>query len=131
VKDTRSFVVVGRRPGDSVNNRPEEILSLNESVLGGYYSLSDAVRKIPRKGSGRKVSIGSVERWARKGIRGVRLKTIKAGGMRCTSDEWLLEFFESIARSERRHEPQLKDRAVSQHTGRREAVESRLAEIGI
>ena len=40
-------------------------------------------------------------RWARRGLRGVRLETIRVGGTLCTTAEALQRFFEALSRTER------------------------------
>lgn len=41
----------------------------------------------------------TVRRWASKGCRGVRLRTVSIGRKRCTTDAWLMEFFDSVERA--------------------------------
>jgi hypothetical protein len=39
----------------------------------------------------------TVFRWAQRGCRGVRLRTVSVGRTKCTTEAWLWEFFEQIA----------------------------------
>jgi hypothetical protein len=51
------------------------------------------------KHRGKRVHTASVFRWVQRGIKGVRLHAVQAGGRRCTTRAWLSEFF--VALSER------------------------------
>lgn len=58
-----------------------------------------AVPRIPRMRPGRggkRLHLATVYRWAQHGIRGIRLETIVAGGVRCTSILALQRFFEQL-----------------------------------
>jgi hypothetical protein len=59
-------------------------------------SLEDAAKLAPGLRAGQHVSTASVHRWARTGMRGVRLETIVAGGRRCTTREALQRFFSRV-----------------------------------
>lgn len=50
--------------------------------------------------SGYRPHIVTVHRWAKKGTRGVKLRSTFAGGYRLTSAEWLREFFDEINRQD-------------------------------
>ena len=41
----------------------------------------------------------SVFRWASAGCRGVRLRTVSVGRKKCTTEAWLMAFFEELDRS--------------------------------
>jgi Protein of unknown function (DUF1580) len=62
----------------------------NEQVL----SLTAAAREVPNRDSGRGVNVSTIWRWALKGSRGVRLETAMIGGIRMTSREALVRFYE-------------------------------------
>jgi hypothetical protein len=55
--------------------------------------LAEAARRLPRLRAGRPVHTATLWRWARHGLRGVRLETIRVGGTTCTSVEALGRFF--------------------------------------
>ena len=50
---------------------------------------------MPRK-NGKTLSRFTVLRWALHGRRGVKLRSIMVGGIRCTCDTWTMEFFERL-----------------------------------
>ncbi|MBI3465351.1 MAG: DUF1580 domain-containing protein [Planctomycetes bacterium] len=63
-----------------------------ETVL----SLSEAARYLPRRRAGKNPHVSTLFRWARDGLRGVRLETIRVGGTLCTSLEALQHFCERL-----------------------------------
>lgn len=50
---------------------------------------------LPHRG-GKPAHVSKGFRWAAKGVRGIRLRTIRAGGTLCTCRAWLLEFFQAL-----------------------------------
>ena len=50
---------------------------------------------------GRKIHLSTAHRWASKGLRGVRLETLRMGGSRVTSIEALQRFFERVSHAHR------------------------------
>lgn len=54
------------------------------------------------KVTGERPHVLTIHRWARKGVRGVRLRSAFAGGIRRTSAEWLDEFFAELNRQDER-----------------------------
>lgn len=78
---------------------PRETLMINiaaETIL----TLSEVPNtlKVARRG-GKKLAVSTVFRWAR-GLRGVRLETIRIGGGLCTSAEALQRFFDRLSGAE-------------------------------
>lgn len=55
--------------------------------------VSDVPRCLPRNAKGRKVHVGSVYRWARGGLRGLRIRVFLLGGRFATTREELDRFF--------------------------------------
>lgn len=53
---------------------------------------------IPARRSGRPFHLSTVIRWAKTGVRGVRLEALRVGGTLCTSEQALQRFFERLAR---------------------------------
>lgn len=51
---------------------------------------------MPRR-QGKPVHVTSVHRWATKGVNGVKLRTVQAGGARATTEAWVREFFEALS----------------------------------
>jgi hypothetical protein len=93
---------------------------LTEEIL----SLSCAARRLPRLRNDRPVSPATLWRWAARGVRDVRLETIKIGGATCTSVEALQRF---IAALNGRPSPTTKANRVKHD----EAVERELSTRGI
>jgi hypothetical protein len=85
------LVAPGREPGGGRNQR--------ESVAqSDYITLAEAVKTLPGR-QGRRISLKTVHRWSRKGLRhGVRLRTAMIGGRRCTTQGWLRDFIETLSK---------------------------------
>lgn len=64
-----------------------------DSRLETLIPLDEAAKLAPGFRPGRSVSVDAVRRWARSGMRGVRLETVIAGGRRCTSRDAVQRFF--------------------------------------
>ena len=66
-------------------------------VPGELYPLTDLPSRpwMPKK-NGKKVSRFTCIRWALRGKRGLKLRTIMVGGLRVTCDAWVWAFFESL-----------------------------------
>ncbi|MEM6468257.1 MAG: DUF1580 domain-containing protein [Planctomycetota bacterium] len=64
---------------------------LTEDLL----SLAQATREIPTR-----PNVSTVWRWAKRGIRGVRLETVKVGGKQMTSVQALTRFLQATNRKE-------------------------------
>ena len=62
-------------------------------------SMAEATTYVPRRRKGRKVSPGTVYRWASRGIRGVRLETIRIGGIALHERSCVAEVFWPAERS--------------------------------
>ena len=94
-----------------------------ETVL----SFSDAASHLPRRRAGKRPHVATLYRWASRGVRGVKLETIRVGGTLCTSIEALQRFCERLTDP---HAP-----PASQTTAAREReaqkAERQLDEIGI
>lgn len=52
-----------------------------------------------RAGRPNKLNKSTCVRWAVRGKRGLRLKTILVGGIRCTCDAWAWDFFNGLTRA--------------------------------
>ncbi len=55
---------------------------------------------LPRRRGGRKLDVGTVHRWATRGLNGVKLEYFKVGGTRVTTASALQRFFAALARLE-------------------------------
>jgi len=90
------------------------------------FALAEAARRLPCLRNGRPVHPSTLWRWASRGLRGVRLATIRIGGTTCTSLEALQRFFEQIGPDVVNSTP------TPQSTTRRgEVVSAALDSIGI
>jgi len=89
-------------PGDSELNssRISEPGGLPGVSLADLIPLEEVTKVLPRR-----LHRSTVFRWAQKGRRGVRLKVVSMGGTRCTTERWLLEFFEAVEGARVPHEP--------------------------
>jgi hypothetical protein len=63
--------------------------------------IRDVPRQIPPRRSGRRVHVSAVYRWMSRGVRGVRLESIKIGGTTYTSTEAIQRFAERLSGQER------------------------------
>ena len=59
-------------------------------------TLTQATHHIPARRKGKKVAVSTPWRWAKKGVRGVRLETLQVGGTRCTSLEAIQRFCDRL-----------------------------------
>jgi hypothetical protein len=68
-------------------------ISLSEDIR----SLTNATKLLPSRRGDRPPHVSCLFRWAKHGLRGVRLETIRVGGTLCTSREALERFFARLA----------------------------------
>jgi hypothetical protein len=54
--------------------------------------LNEVPALLPSRGSGKRIHISAIYRWAQRGIRGIRLEVIRVGGTTYTSREALQRF---------------------------------------
>jgi hypothetical protein len=59
--------------------------------------LADVPKHVPTRRAGKKLHVATAFRWAKTGVRGVKLETIRIGGTLCTSVEALQRFFERLS----------------------------------
>lgn len=59
-------------------------------------TLAQAAATLPRF-SGKRIHVSTIYRWSSRGLRGVRLETLRVGGRMCTSEEALQRFFERLS----------------------------------
>jgi len=72
-------------------------LTLAISLAEQTVTLTNATKLLPARRGGRPVHASCLFRWAKHGLRGVRLETIRVGGTLCTSREALEGFFARLA----------------------------------
>src|SRR4051812_5747295 len=68
-------------------------ISLSEEIR----SLTHATKLLPSRRGDRPPHVSCLFRWAKHGLRGVRLETLRVGGTLCTSREALERFFARLA----------------------------------
>ena len=92
-----------------------------------YLTLNQAAKLIPGR-CGDRISLKSLHRWCRKGLRnGALLRSERVGGSRCTTRPWLEEFFEALTRDS---EPEGHPRPVPRtSSGRRASWERAVEEL--
>ena len=59
-------------------------------------TLTEATCHIPGRNAGKRIGLQAVHRWANRGLRGVKLRTMMVGGHRMTTLQWLREFLAAI-----------------------------------
>jgi hypothetical protein len=59
-------------------------------------TMSAATRRLPARSGGKRPHPATVYRWAKQGVRGVKLESIRCGGSLCTSAEALQRFCEAL-----------------------------------
>jgi len=64
--------------------------------LRSYVPLAKLADAMPCRRKGRKTNVATVYRWTSKGCRGIKLRSIQIGATRCSTIEWLSEFFEAL-----------------------------------
>jgi hypothetical protein len=62
-------------------------------------------RELPRRRFQRPPHVATFYRWAKYGVRGVRLETIRVGGTRCTSLQAIQRFFNALSATDQLHAP--------------------------
>jgi hypothetical protein len=78
---------------DNPTTLDSQTASFNE-----YFPLRVAAASL-RSGRGdKRIHVATLYRWTERGCRGVRLRHIQIGVTRCTTREWLTEFFAALTR---------------------------------
>ena len=86
-------------------NRHERRIGPNEELI----TLTEAAKHLP-KVDGKKVSICTLWRWCRVGLRGMFLEYVRVGRKMCTTREALLRFFSELAELDDRIAPAIGSR---------------------
>ena len=60
-----------------------------------FFPLLEAARYFPRPG-GRKISVKTLYRWASRGMRRGKLRTIRLGQQVCTCEDWVRAFISAL-----------------------------------
>lgn len=92
-----------------------------------FILLSEVPHLLPVRPNGRKVHVSAVYRWACKGVRGVRLQTVRIAGVLYTSHEAVEDFINASAQPPEERQP------IDRLAERRQAIAAaRLAiELGL
>jgi hypothetical protein len=80
-------------------------------------TIKQAAKRLPTR-----PHISALYRWAKEGLHGIRLETLRVGGTMCTSTEALQRFFSAV--TEATHEPTLAERRRQQSAAERELAAS-------
>ena len=56
-----------------------------------------AMAWLPKRRGGARIAVATLHRWCSRGVGGVRLRYVRVGGVRCTTEGWLRELFEALA----------------------------------
>ncbi len=81
-------------------------------------SLTDAAKALPPI-DGKRLHVSTIWRWARRGLRGIRLEHVRLGHRVCTSQEALARFAQRLAEAD--------ERAVGRPVGRPQTKTTRTA----
>ena len=81
-----------------------------DARLEKLVTLEEAAQLAPGIRPGKCASVAALRRWAKRGMRGIRLDTIIAGGRRCTSREAVQRFFELLTEAREPEPPKPKRR---------------------
>lgn len=71
-----------------------------DTAVENLVPLRDVPRCLPARPNGKRLHISAVYRWALRGVRGVRLETVKIGGTTYTSREAIQRFSERLSDAE-------------------------------
>jgi hypothetical protein len=58
--------------------------------------LAQAAAELPCRRAGKRTHVATLYRWTQRGCRGVRLRYVMVGVTRCTTRQWLNEFFDEL-----------------------------------
>jgi len=89
-------------------NAIQRLIGSDEELI----TLTEATRRLP-KVDGKKVSVCTLWRWCRKGLRGVFLEYVRVGRRICTTRQALLRFFSELADLDDRFQPDTRSKQAS------------------
>ena len=93
------FVGVPATSYESSDRRSREQPSV-DADLSAFYPLKRVPDRLPAQANGNRLNPRVPVRWATRGVYGVRLRFICAGRQKLTTDVWLREFCEAVARAQ-------------------------------
>lgn len=91
-------------------------------------SLREASRRLPSARSGKSVHVSTLYRWTTRGVRGVRLETVRIGGTVFTSQEALQRFAAKLSSAD---EPNLRNTDSNERSAPTAAAEEQLRGLGL
>jgi hypothetical protein len=118
----------------------EHLTTLDQEVarLREHIPLAQAAAELPRRRRGKKTHVASLYRWTTTGCRGVKLRYVQVGATRCTTREWLADFFERLtaastgaATPQAESTPPLSSRMLSARARAVAQAERELEKLGI
>ena len=92
-----------------------------------FFKLTDAPKAIQRI-NGTRPSVSTIFRWRAKGVKGVRLRTVRHGAARMTTEAWIREFFDRLSEID---EAELSDAIERQRPADAGATAAKLDAMGI
>jgi Protein of unknown function (DUF1580) len=121
---------LGGRVTGTFNQRATGVAMTSDGTTGtaDFFPLAEAARYFPRPG-GKKVSLKTLYRWASRGVRKIRLQSIRLGQQVCTCEAWIEAFITDLNRT---HDDAVGKPALSPtEAHRQELVRRQLDAIGI
>lgn len=94
------------------------------------FPLGEAPKHLPPRG-GKRIHQATIFRWAKSGVRGVRLETIRVGGSLCTSSQALQRFCERLSATDDGGTEPTGPRSLSAREKATQRAEAELAAVGI
>ena len=76
-----------------------------DTAVENLIPLRDVPRLLPPRPNGKRLHISSVYRWTLRGVKGVRLETVKIGGTAYTSREAIQRFSERLTGADAAQQP--------------------------
>jgi hypothetical protein len=100
------------------------IATADTPALDELIPLRELAAQLPRRRGGKKTHVATVYRWTDRGIRGVRLRYVQCGSVRCSTVAWAHEFFAALTARDRQGSPMpVAHLAIRTPAARREAIE--------
>lgn len=71
-----------------INSKEQQLIRLSDVPK---------LKWLPRRRGGKRLNVATVFRWAQRGLKGVKLKTVSAGGAKCTTETDIRDFFAELS----------------------------------
>lgn len=72
------------------------MMSQSDTSLTELITLSQAASELPPRRAGKKPDVSCLHRWSSHGLRGVRLRYEQVGSTKCTTRQWVRDFFTAL-----------------------------------